>query len=174
MTNATEPVTTTQIYQVFINATPEAIWDAITKPEWSQRYGYRGINEYDLRPGGEYRARATEEFQALGMPEVVVDGEVIEADPPRRLVHTWRFLWDEEVAAEGPTRVTFEIDPVPVAPGQAPEDSGVCRLRVTHELENAPQTAAQLAGEIEGAGGGWAFVLSDLKTLLESGRPLGA
>jgi uncharacterized protein YndB with AHSA1/START domain len=161
MTTMTE-TKTTQVYQVFIKATPEAIWDAITKPEWTQRYGYRSIAEYDLRPGGSYRGKATPEFQAMGMPEVVVDGEVIEVDPPRRLVHSWRFLWDE-AKAEGPTRVTFEI-----AEGQA----GVSRLTVTHELENAPITAAQLAGEIEGAGGGWPFVLSDLKTLLETGESL--
>jgi uncharacterized protein YndB with AHSA1/START domain len=161
MTAATE--VTTQVYQVFIRATPEAIWDAITKPEWTQRYGYRPIAEYELRPGGAYRGRATEEFQAMGMPEIVVDGEVIEANPPHRLVQTWRFLWSEEIAAEGPTRVTFEI-----TEGQ----TGVSRLTVTHELENAPQTAAQLAGEIPEAGGGWAFVLSDLKTLLETGESL--
>jgi uncharacterized protein YndB with AHSA1/START domain len=162
MTAATE--VTTQVYRVFIRATPEAIWDAITKPEWTQRYGYRPIAEYELRPGGAYRGRATEEFQALGMPELVVDGEVIEVDPPRRLVQTWRFLWSDEIAAEGPTKVTFEI-----SDGGTP---GVSKLTVTHELENAPETAAQLAGEIEGAGGGWAFVLSDLKTLLETGEAL--
>jgi uncharacterized protein YndB with AHSA1/START domain len=162
MTTMTE-TKTTQVYQVFIRATPEAIWDAITKPEWTQRYGYRGISEFELRPGGSYRAKATPEFQAMGMPEVVVDGEVIEADPPHKLVHTWRFLYDDEVRTEGPTRVTFDIKE-----GEA----GVCRLTVTHELENAPMTHAQLAGEIEGAGGGWAFVLSDLKTLLETGEAL--
>jgi uncharacterized protein YndB with AHSA1/START domain len=165
MTTMTETGTgtSTQVYEVFIKATPEAIWDAITKPEWTQRYGYQAIAEYDLRPGGTYRARATEEFQRMGMPELVVDGEIIEVDPPRKLVHSWRFLWDEQVAAEGPTRVTFEIKP-----GQG----DVTKLTVTHELENAPQTEAQVTGQIEGAGGGWSFVLSDLKTLLETGRPL--
>ena len=48
----------------------------------------------------------------------------------------------------------------------------MCRLTVTHELENAPETAEMLAGTQEGAGGGWAFVLSDLKTLLETGESL--
>ena len=161
MTTMTE-TKTTQVYQVFIRATPEAIWDAITKPEWTQRYGYRSIAEFDLRPGGSYRGKATPEFQAMGMPEVVVEGEVIEADPPRKLVHTWSFQWDE-IKDEGPTRVTFEIADAP---------AGVSKLTVTHELENAPMTAAQLAGEIEGAGGGWPFVLSDLKTLLETGEAL--
>ena len=163
MTTTTETNVITQVYRVFIRATPEAIWDAITKPEWSQRYGYNALNEYELRPGGAYRARASEELQAMGMPEVVVDGEVVEADPPHRLVHTWRFLWDDEVRAEGPTRVTFEIEQ---------DRTDVTKLTVTHELENAPQTAAQVAGDIEEAGGGWSFVLSDLKTLLETGNPL--
>jgi uncharacterized protein YndB with AHSA1/START domain len=162
MTTMTE-TKATQVYRVFIKATPEAIWEAITNPDWTERYGYGGRSEFDLRPGGAYRATANEELQAMGMPAVVVDGEVVEADPPRKLVHTWRFLWSEEVAAEGPTRVTFEI---------GDSGNGVSSLTVTHELENAPQTAAQLAGEIEGAGGGWAYVLSDLKTLLETGKAL--
>jgi uncharacterized protein YndB with AHSA1/START domain len=163
MTTMTENTVTTQVYQVFIRATAQAIWDAITKPEWTQRYGYRAIVDFDLRPGGSYRALASPEYQAMGMPEVVVDGEVIEADPPRKLVHGWRFLWDDEVKAEGPTRVTYEI---------SEGESGVCRLTVTHELENAPQTAEMLAGTIEGAGGGVPYVLSDLKSLLETGEAL--
>ena len=102
-------------------------------------------------------------MRAMGMAERLVDGEVIDADPPRRLVQTWRFLWDEQIASEGPTRVTFQIDEGP---------GGASKLTVTHELENAPTTAAYLAGEIADAGGGWSWVLSDLKTLLETGAPL--
>ena len=56
MTTMTE-TKTTQVYRVFIQATPQAIWDAITKPEWTERYGYRSIAEFDLRPGGSYRGR---------------------------------------------------------------------------------------------------------------------
>ena len=82
MSTTADTAVTTQVYRVYIKATPEAIWDAITKPEWTQKYGYRGIAEYDLRPGGRYRALAPEEMQSMGMPEVVVDGEVIE--PTRR------------------------------------------------------------------------------------------
>lgn len=165
MSTMAETAVTTQVYRVYINATPEAIWDAITKPEWTQRYGYRPIAEYDLRPGGKYQGRALPEMQARGMPEVVVDGEVIEADPPRKLVQTWRFLWDEEIASEGPTRVTFDIEE---------DDGGVTRLTVTHELEGAPQTAGQVGSvaRIYEGGGGWSWILSDLKTLLESGKSL--
>jgi uncharacterized protein YndB with AHSA1/START domain len=163
MSTATETSVTTQVYRVFIKATPEAIWDAITKPEWTEKYGYRGRAEYDLRPGGAFRSVATEEMQSMGMPELVVDGEVVEADAPRKLVQTWRFLWSEEIAAEGPTRVTFEIEEGP---------GGTSKLTVTHELDNAPTTAAYLAGEVPDAGGGWSYVISDLKTLLETGAPL--
>ena len=99
----------TQVYRVYIKATPEAIWDAITKPEWNERYGYPGRGEYDLRPGGSYRAVAGAEAQAMGMPELLVEGEVIELDPPRKLVQTWRAAWDPDLVAEGFTRVTWEI-----------------------------------------------------------------
>jgi uncharacterized protein YndB with AHSA1/START domain len=161
MTTATE--TATQVYRIYIKATPEAIWDAITKPEWTAKYGYRGIADYDLRPGGKYQARANEEMQAMGMPELVVDGEVVEADPPRKLVQTWRFLWDEDIKSEGPTRVTFDIEE---------EEFGYTRLTVTHEVENAPLHAAQLASvaKLHEGGGGWSWILSDLKTLLETGK----
>lgn len=54
MTTTNEAV---QMYRVYIKATPEAIWDAITKPEWTERYGYTGLVDYDLRPGGEYKVR---------------------------------------------------------------------------------------------------------------------
>ena len=158
-------VATTQVHRIYIKATPEAIWEAITKPEWSQRYGYGGSVEFDLRPGGAYRTHASEEFLAAGAPEVVVDGEVIEADPPRKLVQTWRMLMDPDLQAEGFTRLTYEIEP---------GEYGT-KLTVIHELEGAPKLAALVDGQLEstGAGGGWAWVLSDLKSLLETGERLG-
>ena len=165
MTTMTETNVTTQVYRVYIKATPQAIWDAITRPEWTERFGYGGRVEYDLRPGGAYRGLASEEMRAHGAPEVAVDGEVIEADPPRRLVQTFRMLMDDDMAAEGFTRLTYEI---------AERDGGLSRLTVVHELEGAPRLAALLAGawEDQGAGGGWSFILSGLKTLLETGDAL--
>ncbi|MGH3507291.1 MAG: SRPBCC domain-containing protein [Nocardioidaceae bacterium] len=164
----TETVTTTQVYRVYIKATPEAIWDAITRPEWTARYGYTGYVDYDLRPGGHYLVRPTEGFreasEASGhpIPDVVIDGEVLEADPPRKLVTTFRMLMDPEIAAEPPSRITHEIRPA---------GDGVCCLTLTHELENSPRLAAIVSGSLEefGAGGGHAWVLSDLKSLLETG-----
>ena len=101
----------------------------------------------------------------MGMPEVAVDGEVLEAEPPRKLVQTWRFLWDEEIAAEGPTRVTFDIEE---------DDGGVTRLDRDARARERAETAAQLAGvgRIREGGGGWSWILSDLKTLLETGAAL--
>ena len=164
MTTATEQRVTTQVYRVYIRATPDAIWDAITNPEWTERYGYGGRAEYDLRPGGAYKVSASPEMQAMGLPEIMVDGEVVEADPPRKLVQTWHPLWGDAVVAERPTRLTYEIEA---------DDGGVTRLTVTHELEGAPITAAQVANataaRIHVGGGGWSWILSDLKTVLESG-----
>jgi uncharacterized protein YndB with AHSA1/START domain len=160
-----ELTTTTQVYRVYIKATPEAIWDAITKPEWTARYGYGASVEYDLRPGGAYLAHTSEQMRALGAPELGVDGEVIESDPPRKLVQTWRMAMDPEMAAEGFTHLTHEIEEI---------EGGVTRLTVIHDLSGAPLLANLLAGGLEstGAGGGWSWVLSDLKSLLETGTPL--
>jgi uncharacterized protein YndB with AHSA1/START domain len=94
---------------------------------------------------------------------VIIDGEVIEADPPHRLVTTFRMLMDPQVAAEKVTRVTYEIKE---------GADGICSLTLIHELEGAPILASIVGGRLadQGAGGGHTWVLSDLKTLLETGK----
>ncbi len=166
MTSATAATVTTQVYRVYIRASAQAIWDAITKPEWTEKYGYSGLAEFDLRPGGAFRSHATPEYLAQGTPETLLDGEVVEADPPRRLVQTWRMCMDPALQAEGFTRLTYDIKE---------GARGVTTLTIVHDLENAPGLAVLVAGGLEdtGAGGGWAFVLSDLKSLLETGSPVG-
>jgi uncharacterized protein YndB with AHSA1/START domain len=154
---------TTQVYRVFVKAKAEEVWDAITHPDGTQRYGYGGRAEYDLRPGGAYRGPASEEMVAMGTPEVMVVGEVLEAEPPGRLVQTWHPVWDPEIAAEPDTRLTWEVQDA---------EGGVTILTLTHELDGAPRAAALVSGAVEGQGGGWSFVLSDMKTLLETGKPL--
>jgi uncharacterized protein YndB with AHSA1/START domain len=138
---------TTQVYTLFIKATPEQIWDAITKPEFTAKYfhGASIENVGDRRiskgPGGERWG----------------DEAIFEQEPPLRLVHEWRSQWDPDLAAEEPSRVTWEIEP---------QEGGYSLLTVTHDqLEASPKTAAGVAG-------GWMFVLSGLKTLLETGAPL--
>ena len=144
----TMTATTTQVYQVFIRATPEQIWEAITTPEFTERYFYgarienRNGRRVALGPNGE----------------VYGDEPILEEDPPRRLVHEWVSRYDPEMAQEEPSRVTWEIEP---------GDDGVSLLTVVHDrLEGAPKTAESVAGV------GWMRVLSGLKTLLETGEPL--
>ena len=145
MSTMTE-VQTTQVYRVFIKATPEQIWAAITKPEWTVRY-FHGAS-IDIRDGRR--------FSSIG--DLAWDEEVLEEDPPRRLVHRWIAGYAEELAAEEPSRVTWEIEP---------QDGGMTLLTVVHDqLEGAPKTAMSVSGT------GWMYVLSGLKTLLETGEPL--
>ena len=165
MTTSSPTTETTQVYRVYIRATPEEIWDAITLPEWTVQYGYAPLVEYELRSGGAFRAHANEGMLDFGCPEIISDGEVIEADPPRRLVQTYRMTMTPELAAEAFTRLTYDIEPV---------RGGVTKLTVTHDVTGAPMWAALLRGESEsgGAGGGWSEILSGLKTLLETGQQL--
>ena len=165
--NADATSAETQVYRVYIKATAQAIWDAITSPEWTQKYGYGGRAEYEpgVKPGATYRGMTSEAMRAVGSPDVAIDGEVIEADPPNKLVQTWRMVMDDAMAAEGFTRLTYEI---------AEGKGGVTKLTVIHELKGAPQLQVLMSGGMEdtGAGGGWSWVLSDLKTLLETGRSM--
>jgi len=137
----------TQIYQVFIKATPEAIWDAITKPEFTSKYFY-GVT-IDVTP---------EERRSFQGSELQNTSNVLEFEPPRRLVHSWISYYDPEMAAEEASRVSWEIEP---------QDGGYSLLTVTHDqLESSPKTAESVSGA------GWMMVLSGLKTLLETGEPL--
>lgn len=164
---ATHPLAT-QVYRVYIKASAEAIWTAITDPEWTNRYGYTGYTHYDLRPGGALKVVPNDEFKAAAeaggfpCPDVIVDGEVIEADPPHRLVTSWRMLMDPSIAAEEPSTITYDIV----------DRGGFCELTVTHEAPNSPLTARLVSGvdQEQGGGGGHAWVLSDLKSLLETGE----
>lgn len=172
MSTKTEAGTTTQIYQIYIKASPQAIWDAITKPEWTEKFMYETRVEYELGSGGAYVGLPSESMRKHGaemgfeIPDVVADGEVIEADPPHKLVQTWRMLMvAPTMEPEGFTRLTWEIKEI---------QAGVTKLTVVHDLEGAPQTAVMVAGGMEedGAGGGWNEILSSLKTLLETGEIL--
>jgi uncharacterized protein YndB with AHSA1/START domain len=164
MTSSDQAAPATQSYDIYIKAAPQAIWDAITKPEWTRRYGYQGPAEYELRPGGAYRASASDAMISMGIQGTLVDGEVIEVDPPHRLVQTYRFLFSDEHRAEGSSRLTWEI---------AATASGFSRLTVTHELEGKPIMAAMVTSKFSESGtGGWGWILSDLKSLLETGKPL--
>src|SRR6185295_11812484 len=99
------------------------------------------------------------------IPDVIIDGEIVELDAPHHLSTTWRMLMDPEMAAEGFSRLTYDIKEL---------DGGYCSLTVTHELEGQPRLALVVSGSQEefGAGGGHPWILSDLKSLLETGKIL--
>jgi uncharacterized protein YndB with AHSA1/START domain len=138
----------TQVYQVFIKATAEQIWEALTKREFTERYFH----------GSRIEITAERRFSLGPDGSVRGDSPMYEYDPPRRLVHGWRSLYDSELAEEPESRVTWEIEP---------QAGGYCKLTVVHgRLEDSPKTAEAVAGA------GWMMVLSGLKTLLETGQPL--
>lgn len=169
VTGATTGAVTTQVHRIYIRTTPQAIWTAITDPEWTTRYGYGGHTHVDLRPGGALKIvpdaamLAGAEQMGFGLPEVIIDGEVIEADAPFHLKTTWRMLMNPEAAAEGFSTVTYDIEEY---------DGGVCSLTVTHEVEGMPVLGAMVAGTVADpnmGGGGHPWILSDLKSVLERG-----
>lgn len=151
----------TQVHSIYIDAPAEKVWEALTSSEYTNRYGYGGDIEIDLRPGGHMRHLTTEEMKSMGMGEVAVLGTVLEADPPHRLVLDWSAAWHDEP----PSRVTYDISQGP---------SGLTRVTLTHELSESPKTAQDVAGNgrAEEGGGGWPWELASLKTLLETGKPM--
>jgi uncharacterized protein YndB with AHSA1/START domain/DNA-binding transcriptional ArsR family regulator len=139
-----------QIYTVYIRAPREKVWDAITKPEFTHRYFYGGEPTSSWKPGD--RLLWTEH----GSGRELVDGEVIEYSKPRRLVHSWIVKYDEDLTAEGPSRVTWELE----------ETDGVTKLTAIHDdFPAGSKVYANVAG-------GWSYILSGLKTLVETGSPL--
>ena len=138
-----------KVYEIFIKTTPERLWEAIIDPDIRAKYNFGAAVYSDWKVGAPISVDVTKHDVHLG------EGEVLEVDPPRRLVHTMAALWDDDVKAEGVSRVTWEIEPVG-------DDS--CHLTLTHDQMR------------EGANsqiyGGWPMILSGLKTWLESGEEL--
>lgn len=137
------------VFSVFIRADQAVVWRALTESEYTVRYYYASTIESDFRPGSPYLYKVGD--------EPAIEGEILESDPPNRLAMTFHAVWDDDVRRDPATRVTWELE----ASGP-----GVTRLSVVHDgLANAPATAEQVAG-------GWPFILSGLKTLIETGQPL--
>jgi uncharacterized protein YndB with AHSA1/START domain len=140
--------TVEKVFEIYIRTTPERLWEAITDPETRAKYNFGMRSVSDWKPGSRIDSTAP------GAPGPLGEGVVLEADPPRRLVHTMTALWNDEVKAEGESRVTWEIEPV--------GDS--CRLLLTHDRLRE--------GANDQLFGGWPMILSGLKTWLESGELL--
>lgn len=139
------------VNQIFIHAPVERVWEAVTTPEFTARYFYGSILKSDLSVGSPF---------TYFMPDgetPVIEGELLEYDPPRRLVHSYHSLWGP-LAEDAPTTVTWELEAV---------KDDLTRLTVVHEdFEGETATYKGLSS------GGWAWILSNLKTLLETGEPM--
>ena len=133
------------VYQIEIATTPERLWRAITDPEQTRKYYYGALSKSDWTVGSRWTSEGED-------GEVYLEGEILEIDPPRRLVHTLHVVHEPEAAAEAPSRVEYEITQV----------GDKCRLTLIH-TGRGPAT-------MEYTSGGWETILGGLKELLETGQ----
>ena len=132
------------VFSTYIRTTPDRLWDALTNPEMTQQFYYGGRVQAELKPGGNFSYLAPN-------GEINLHGEVLEIDPPKKLVTTFRATWAE--AGGETTRVMYEIEPM----------GEVCKFTMTHfDYEKSKA----------GVEAGWPIIVAGLKTLLETGKPL--
>jgi len=137
------------VYEVYIRTTPEKLWQAITDPAFTRQYFFEQAVESTWKPGASYRHRAPD-------GSLMIEGKILEIDPPRRLVQTFHCPAKEETKADRPSRVTWLIEPL----GEA------CKLTLTHDDFDGETATWSSVGK------GWNPVLSGLKTLMETGKAL--
>jgi uncharacterized protein YndB with AHSA1/START domain len=137
------------VYVTFIRTTPEKLWDALTKPEFTRLYWFDMWQDCDWKEGSSWKLMFSD-------GRIADQGTIIVSEKPTRLVISWRNEWKPELKAEGLSRATFEIEPAGPA----------VKLTVTHETEAADSKL------IEAVSGGWPLILSGLKSLLETGEKL--
>jgi uncharacterized protein YndB with AHSA1/START domain len=139
----------TFVYVTYIRTTPQALWTALTEPEFCRQYWFGFTQDSDFKAGSPW---------ALKKPDgsVADAGEVLESDPPRRLRLKWRNEFREELKAEGFSEASFDLEP----------NGAVVKLTVTHAM---PRPGSRL---IQAVSGGWPQILASLKSLLETGSAL--
>jgi uncharacterized protein YndB with AHSA1/START domain len=145
------------VYVTYIATTPEKVWQALVDSDVTRKFwvdpsaGCARVNVSDWQPGSRWEHQRIDDAHTVD-----IAGEVVESAPPHRLVITWARPGEIEDQSRH-SRVTFAIEPYV---------DGLVRLTVTHDgLAHDPQM-------LEGISGGWPKVLSNLKTLLETGRAL--
>jgi uncharacterized protein YndB with AHSA1/START domain len=136
----------TFVYTSYIRTTPEKLWAALTGPEFMKQYWFGMHIASDFQAGAPWRL-LSEEGRTMD------DGTVVESDPPRKLVLRWRNRWNPEFEAEGDTLCTMTLQ----------SEADTVRLQIVHESEHPD------SGLIEAISGGWPKILSNLKSLLETG-----
>ena len=135
------------VYVTFIRTTPERLWEALTTPDFITQYWFGIKCESDFKAGSPWQLAFTD-------GRVADTGEIVEADAPRRLAIKWRNEFRPELKAEGYSLCTFELEPA----------DGAVKLTVTHGID-VPE-----AKLIQAVSGGWPVILSNLKSLLETGE----
>jgi uncharacterized protein YndB with AHSA1/START domain len=135
------------VYVTVIRTTPDKLWEALTDAKLIRRYWFDAIVECGWKKGSSWR-------KARGDGSLTDSGEILELDPPRRIVIRWQGEWKPEFKAEGPSRCTFALEPM----------DGAVKLTSTHEIERPESKFITAVSE------GWPLVLSNLKSLLETGE----
>ena len=138
------------IYTIYIVSTPEKVWQALTSAEFSRKYFFGNAVEVDLRVGGAFIVRTPD-------GALHISGEVIECDPPKKLTFTFNVNWPALIEKLGPTLVTYKIEQV----------GEVVKLTLS-QSHDRPLSDDILAGGRQG----WPAILSSLKSVLETGKPL--
>ena len=131
----------------YIRATPKKLWRALTDPEFTRRYWCSTWPECDWKPGAAWRIRIPD-------GRVADSGEILEIEPERRLVLSWRNEFRPELRAEGYSRLTYTLENV----GKS------VKLTITHEMDKLDSKF------LEAVSGGWPHILASLKSLLETGE----
>jgi uncharacterized protein YndB with AHSA1/START domain len=139
------------VYVTYIRTTPEKLWQALIKPEFTRQFWAGTSQESEWKQGASWR---------IMIPDgrVADSGEILEIEPQRRLVLSWRNEFKPEMRAEGHSRMTYELD----------QQGEMVKLTVIHEMEKSDSKL------IEGVSNGWPMILSSLKSLLETGESLEA
>ncbi|HEY3891249.1 MAG TPA: SRPBCC family protein [Bradyrhizobium sp.] len=148
--DAFRPSTIYTIYTIYIAATPEQVWQALTSAEFSRKYFFGNAVEVELKVGGAFMVRAPD-----GAPHI--SGDVFECDPPRKLTVTFNVNWPALIDKLGPTLVSYEIEPV----------DNIVRLTMAESHDRPIDDDILLGGRQ-----GWPAILSSLKSLLETGDAL--
>lgn len=137
------------VYVTYIRTTPEKLWQALIEPEFTRRYWCATWQECEWKPGASWRVMIPD-------GRVGDSGEILEIEPARRLVLSWRNELKSEFRAEGYSRLTYELE----------KQGESVKLTVIHEIDKPDSKF------IEAVSGGWPHILASLKSLLETGESL--
>ena len=137
------------VYVTFIKTTPEALWAALTTPEFIKRFWFGMTIETDWKVGSSWKL-------VFSDGRIADTGEIVQFEPPTRMVWRWRNEFRPELKAEGDALCAFDLDPL----------DGAVKLTVSHTIERADSKF------IEAVSGGWPRILSNLKSLLETGATI--